>query len=112
LLIAARHARIMLMMRTFSVYIVASPSRVIYVGVTNDLERRIAEHREKASAGFTARYNLTRLVYFEQYDRATEAIANENDARAVGVPVRAGNRESLHVVPGSFDSGRNGLRSG
>ena len=54
LVIAARQARITLM-RTFSVYIVASPSRVIYVGVTNDLERRIAEHREKAIAGFTAR---------------------------------------------------------
>jgi len=64
-------------MRTFSVYIVASPSRVIYVGVTNDLERRIGEHRDKAIAGFTARYNVTRLVYFEQYDRATAAIARE-----------------------------------
>ncbi len=68
-------------MRTFSVYIVASPSRVIYVGVTNDLERRIAEHREKASAGFTARYNVTRLVYFEQYDRAADAIAREKQLK-------------------------------
>jgi len=56
--------------RTFSVYVVASPSRVIYVGVTSDLDRRISEHREKAIAGFTARYNVTRLVYFEHYDRA------------------------------------------
>jgi len=64
-------AKIVLMReRTFSVYVVASPSRVIYVGVTSDLDRRISEHREKAIAGFTARYNVTRLVYFEHYDRA------------------------------------------
>ena len=67
--------------RTFFVYIVASLSRVIYVGVTNDLERRIAEHREKAISGFTARYNVTRLVYFEQYDRASEAIAREKQLK-------------------------------
>ena len=66
---------------TFSVYIVASPSRVIYVGVTNDLERRLREHREKATAGFTARYNVTRLVYFEQYDRAADAIAREKQLK-------------------------------
>lgn len=126
--------------RTFSVYIVASPSRVIYVGITNDLERRIAEHREKAIAGFTARYNITRLVYFEQYDRATEAIAREKQlkgwtrAKKVALIERnnpiwndlsgerergssrshagGGNRASLHERPGSFDSSRSGLRSG
>ena len=67
--------------RTFSVYIAASPSRVIYVGVTNNLERRTAEHREKAIAGFTARYNITRLVYFEQYDRAADAIEREKQLK-------------------------------
>lgn len=100
-------------MRTFSVYIVASPSRVIYVGVTNDLERSIAEHREKASAGFTARYNVTRLVYFEQYDRAADAIVNENGATVIDVPRSEQAIMILcAVVPGSFDSGPNGLRSG
>ncbi|MGC1341516.1 MAG: GIY-YIG nuclease family protein, partial [Candidatus Binataceae bacterium] len=49
--------------------------------VTNDLERRIAQHREKAIAGFTARYNVTRLVYFEQYDRAANAIAREKQLK-------------------------------
>jgi len=91
-------------MRTFSVYIVASPSRVVYVGVTNDLERRIAQHREKAIAGFTARYNVTRLVYFEQSDRDADAIDVPRSEQAIVMRCMA--------VPGSFDSGRNGLRSG
>lgn len=42
---------------------------------------RIAEHREKSIAGFTARYNVTRLVYFEQYDRAADAIAREKQLK-------------------------------
>lgn len=67
--------------RTFSVYIVASPSRAIYVGVTNDLDRWIAEHGEKAIAGFTARYHVTRLVYFEQFDRAADGIAREKQLK-------------------------------
>jgi len=89
-------------MRAFFVYIVASSSRAIYVGVTNGLERRIAEHREKAVASFTARYNVTRLVYFERYDRATDAI----DVPGSAIVMRC------MIVPGSFDSGRDGLRSG
>ncbi|MGH7778546.1 MAG: GIY-YIG nuclease family protein [Candidatus Binataceae bacterium] len=67
--------------RTFAVYIVASPSRVIYIGVTSVLARRTAEHREKAIPGFTARYNVTRLVYFEEYDRAADAIAREKQLK-------------------------------
>ena len=44
------------------VYIVASHSRVLYIGVTNDLERRVSEHRQKLVRGFTAMYNVNRLV--------------------------------------------------
>ena len=49
----------------------------IYVGVTNDLVRRVYEHRTSAVPGFTARYNLKRLVYFEEHSTATNAIQRE-----------------------------------
>ncbi len=47
-------------------------------GVTNDLERRVAEHREGKPGSFTARYNVTRLVYFERFDYIRDAIARES----------------------------------
>jgi len=47
------------------VYIMASKTRVIYVGVTNDLARRVWEHRDGTVAGFTRRYGVDRLVYYE-----------------------------------------------
>ena len=48
------------------VYILASHSRVLYIGVTNDLERRAYEHKKKLVPGFTAKYNIDRLVYFAE----------------------------------------------
>ena len=59
------------------VYIVASPSRTLYVGVTNDLERRIWQHRHKTFRGFAARYDISRLVWFEWFTRIDDAIAAE-----------------------------------
>jgi len=50
-----------LLMRTFFVYIMSSHNRTLYAGVTNDLERRVAEHKAAVS-GFCARYNVRRLV--------------------------------------------------
>jgi len=49
----------------YHVYIMASASRVLYVGVTGHLLRRVREHKEKRISGFTARYRVTELVYFE-----------------------------------------------
>jgi GIY-YIG catalytic domain len=51
----------------YHVYILASATGVLYVGVTNNLERRVAQHKEKRLPGFTKRYSVTRLVYFEAY---------------------------------------------
>ena len=65
----------------FFVYIVASPSRTIYLGVTNNLERRVWEHRTKALGGFSAKYGTTRLVYFEMYPRIDDAIAREKQIK-------------------------------
>ena len=59
------------------VYIVASWSRVLYIGMTNDLQRRIWQHRTKAFEGFSSKYNCRRLVYFEVFPDPTSAIARE-----------------------------------
>ena len=64
-------------MRTYYVYIMASRSRVLYVGVTNDLARRVNEHRCARNKGFTSRYRVTRLVYFEEFMDIRDAIARE-----------------------------------
>jgi len=67
--------------RPYYVYIVASTSRTLYVGVTNDLARRINEHRTKAADGFTARYNIHRLVWYEVTGNVSAAIAREKQVK-------------------------------
>ncbi|MDR6662621.1 GIY-YIG nuclease family protein [Tardiphaga robiniae] len=67
---------------SYWVYILASkPGGTLYVGVTNDLIRRIYEHREKLVPGFTKKYDVTRLVYFEQHDSITIAIQREKNIK-------------------------------
>ena len=68
-------------MKEYYVYIMASKSKVLYIGVTNDLERRLWEHKEKIVKGFTAKYNVDRLVYFEQYGDIYEAISREKQLK-------------------------------
>ena len=67
--------------RSYFVYIVASPSRTIYIGITNDLERRIYEHKMKEIPGFTATYHVDRLVWFEEFDKPASAIAREKQLK-------------------------------
>jgi putative endonuclease len=67
--------------RTYYVYIVASLSRTLYVGVTNDLQRRMHEHRSRQVAGFTARYGVDRLVWFESTNDVHVAIAREKQLK-------------------------------
>jgi len=57
-------------------------SGTLYTGVTNDPKRRIWEHRTKTLPGFTAQYGLSRLVYFEEYQDITDAIAREKQIKA------------------------------
>ena len=64
-------------MRRFYVYILASLSRTLYVGVTSDLPRRVYEHKHKLRGGFTARYNVNRLVYYETTENSRAAIERE-----------------------------------
>ena len=63
---------------TFYVYILANRQHgTLYTGVTNDLARRVHEHREKIGGGFTRRYNVIRLAYYEIFDEPDRAIARE-----------------------------------
>ncbi len=60
------------------VYILTNKdNNVLYTGVTTDLTQRINQHRNKAFGGFSARYNLTKLVYFEEWPNITSAIQRE-----------------------------------
>jgi putative endonuclease len=65
----------------YFVYILSNASRILYIGVTNDLVRRVYEHKQKVARGFTARYNVTQLVYFEEAAHPQVAIAREKELK-------------------------------
>ncbi len=68
--------------KSYYVYILTNKLHsVLYIGVTNDLKRRIFEHRNKLVSGFTVRYNLNRLIYFEQTDDVLSAIGREKQLK-------------------------------
>ncbi|MGH7702033.1 MAG: GIY-YIG nuclease family protein [Gemmatimonadales bacterium] len=62
-------------------YLLASRARTLYVGVTSNLARRVYQHRHKLLAGFTAKYCITRLVYFESTRDARTAITREKQVK-------------------------------
>ena len=68
----------------YYVYIATNHSRTLYVGVTNDLERRMFEHKQKRIVGFTQKYNITKLTYFEEFTNINEAIAREKQLKGWG----------------------------
>ena len=69
-------------MKSGYVYIVTNkPFGTLYIGVTSDLVKRIWEHKEKKIDGFTKKYNLTRLVYYEIHERIDEAIHREKQMK-------------------------------
>jgi putative endonuclease len=61
----------------YYVYILASRSRTLYIGVTNNLRRRIREHRDGTANSFTAKYKIHRLVHFERFQHIDSAITRE-----------------------------------
>jgi putative endonuclease len=69
--------------KTFHVYIMTNRPRshVLYTGVTGNLSRRVFEHKHKLVPGFTSRYNLTRLVYYESFAYPSEAIDREKEIK-------------------------------
>jgi putative endonuclease len=69
-------------MAAYYVYILTNkPRGTLYVGVTNDLVRRVHEHREGVVPGFTKTYGLKQLVYFEKYDAPSSAIQREKNIK-------------------------------
>ena len=68
-------------MKQYYVYIMTNKSRTLYTGVTNDLERRVYEHKQKTIEGFTSKYNITMLVYYESTDDIRQAIAREKQIK-------------------------------
>jgi putative endonuclease len=69
--------------RIYCVYIVANERRtVLYTGVTGDLKKRIWEHKQKLTKGFTSRYNIDRLVYYETSGNPLSAIAREKQIKS------------------------------
>jgi putative endonuclease len=66
-------------MQNYWIYILASEKNAtLYIGMTNNLIRRIYEHKNKMIKGFTEKYNVDKLVYIEQYDRPEEALCREH----------------------------------
>ena len=69
-------------MKTYFVYIMANDARTTYVGVTNDLERRVREHRNgRTPSSFSARHGIAKLVYMEDFEDIHDAIAREKQIK-------------------------------
>lgn len=66
----------------YYIYIMSNwNNKVVYIGVTNDLRRRVYEHRNKILDGFTKKYNLTKLVYYELFFNISDAISREKEIK-------------------------------
>ena len=69
------------MKKEYYVYIMTNRSRTLYTGVTNNLMRRVKEHKEKRVQGFTSKYNIHMLVYYESTTNVLAAIAREKQIK-------------------------------
>ena len=67
--------------KNYFVYILSSISRVLYIGVTNDLQRRVLEHKGEKVQGFTKKYKVKKLVYFEMTDDVYAALLREKELK-------------------------------
>ena len=68
-------------MKSYYVYIMTNKSRTLYTGLTNNLERRVYEHKNKLVPGFTNKYNITQLVYYEETNDVQVALAREKQIK-------------------------------
>jgi putative endonuclease len=67
--------------KTFSVYILANATKILYTGMSSDLEGRVWEHKEKMCDGFTSHFHVCRLVYYESFDDVHKAIGREKQIK-------------------------------
>ncbi len=65
----------------YHVYIMTNKSGTLYVGMTNDIKKRVYEHKNKLIPGFTKKYNITRLVHYETFEDVYSAIAREKTVK-------------------------------
>ena len=80
------------------IYILSNRANtVLYTGVTNDLKRRIYEHKEKIIKGFTSKYNVTKLVYYEIFNSIVTAIEREKQ-------IKSGSRDDKSALINKFNS--------
>ena len=68
-------------MKNYYVYILANNSKTIYIGLTDDLKRRLFEYKNKLIDGFTKKYNLTKVFYFETNNQIEDAIRREKQLK-------------------------------
>ena len=68
-------------MKNYYVYIMTSPSGTLYTGMTSNLVRRVYEHKQRLVDGFTKKYNVTRLAYYEQTSDVQTALAREKEIK-------------------------------
>jgi putative endonuclease len=68
-------------MKSYFVYIMSSQCRVLYIGITSKLERRVFQHKAHFFGGFTAKYNVGNLVYVERYSNVYRAIGREKELK-------------------------------
>ena len=69
------------MRKSYYVYMLSNSSKMLYIGVTNDLERRVYEHKMKLNEGFMKKYNLHQLIYYEDTDDIGRAIEREKQLK-------------------------------
>jgi putative endonuclease len=69
-------------MKKYYVYIMTNRTRTLYIGMTNDLERRVMKHKQKLVPGFTSKYNITMLVWYQDFDDVEQAISAEKTIKA------------------------------
>jgi len=69
-------------LKTFYVYILTNKrNNVLYIGITGNIESRVWQHKNKVEKGFTNKYNITKLIYYEEYSTASQAIAREKQLK-------------------------------
>ena len=68
-------------MKKYNVYIMTNRSKTLYTGITNNLERRVFEHKSKLLSGFTRRYRISKLIYFEEFSDVRSAIMREKEIK-------------------------------
>ncbi len=83
-------------MKQYYTYIMANVSRTLYIGMTNTLERRVYEHKNKLIEGFTSKYNITLLVYYEVFDSPMDAIGREKQLKGLLRPKKIELIESIN----------------